>query len=199
MDRKGKQKVRYILLALAAIVTVTAVFFFSTGFGAKIRAKQMRELVIVYPELENGLKDNFTYYQNIVSRLAIFAAAVVLLNILLLGWILVATEKRDKRLTVDEYENEYDLIFEQLLKFQKGDFELLPSVKESNVSGKAESVYQKLQELGYYFSDLKSRLTEEENNTKSLVTNISHQLKTPLASIRMYHELAGSENLSKEE
>jgi len=66
-------------------------------------------------------------------------------------------------------------------------------------SGKLENVIDKLRSLAYYFSDLKSHLIEEENKTKSLITDISHQLKTPLASIRMFHEMAKSAELSEEE
>mgnify|MGYP003295510470 CR=1 FL=1 len=73
---------------------------------------------------------------------------------------------------------------------------LLKRVKENNL---IKNIYEKLKELGYYFSDLKLRLGTEENSTKALITNISHQLKTPLASIRMCHELAKSSELSKEE
>ena len=39
----------------------------------------------------------------------------------------------------------------------------------------------------------------EENSTKALITDISHQLKTPLASIKMSHELSLASDLSEEE
>lgn len=199
MDRKGKQKVRYILWILAAIVLITVAFLCIIGYEAKVREKQMRELVIIYPEIESELEDNFTYYQAHVVRSELIIMAVIILLILLLGCLLIMMEGREKRMSAAEYEKEYDLIYEQLLKFLKGDYELLPSIKECNAAGKLENVHEKMRELGYYFSDLKSRLMEEENNTKSLITDISHQLKTPLASIRMCHELAGSEDLSEEE
>lgn len=48
-------------------------------------------------------------------------------------------------------------------------------------------------------SDLKERLEQEENSTKALITDISHQLKTPLASIKMSHELSLTEDFSEEE
>ena len=60
-------------------------------------------------------------------------------------------------------------------------------------------VRELLRELAYYFSDIKERLVEEENSTKALITDISHQLKTPLASLRMSHELTEAENLTESE
>ena len=40
---------------------------------------------------------------------------------------------------------------------------------------------------------------KEENNTKALITDISHQLKTPLASLRMSYELIRAEKLTDSE
>ena len=58
-------------------------------------------------------------------------------------------------------------------------------------------------ELNYIYeqqiSDLKERLAQEENSTKALITDISHQLKTPLASIKMSHELSLTADFSEEE
>lgn len=42
-------------------------------------------------------------------------------------------------------------------------------------------------------------LEKEDADTKALITNISHQLKTPLAAIRMSHELAAGNCVSDEE
>lgn len=97
-----------------------------------------------------------------------------------------------------EAENELDYIYEQLLRFQNGNVDMLP-LPEENGLHRFGDVYDKLRELGYYFSNLKERLEQEENSTKALITDISHQLKTPLASIRMSHELSLSSDLSEEE
>ncbi|MCI8939300.1 MAG: sensor histidine kinase [Dorea sp.] len=60
-------------------------------------------------------------------------------------------------------------------------------------------IEEALLELGGYLQDKRHRYEEEEEATKALITNISHQLKTPLASLRMSHELASREDLSEEE
>ena len=61
------------------------------------------------------------------------------------------------------------------------------------------NVFDALKELDNNLLMLRERYAKEENNTKSLITDISHQLKTPLASLKMSHELMQSEDLSDKE
>ena len=98
-----------------------------------------------------------------------------------------------------EVRGEIELICEQLQQFRKGDFVLMPELSDIQNAGKWIGIHERLRELGYYFSNLKEQLAEEENSTKALITDISHQLKTPLASLRLSHELANTENLTEEE
>lgn len=116
--------------------------------------------------------------------------------IVLAGIYLLLTSANKQKLT--EAENDLNFVYEQLLSFQNENMDILPLPEESS-SQKFGEVYDKLRELGYYFSDLKERLAQEENSTKALITDISHQLKTPLASIKMSHELSLSSDLSEEE
>lgn len=199
MDKKGKRKIGYILWALAAVLIVMMVSFCSISYEVKIREEQMQELIVIYPEIENELQENFSYYQDHVVHAKLIVMTVMILLILILGGSLVMIERQEKRNIIKEFNYEIDLIYEQLLRFNKGNFEILPSLEESSVTGKLENIHEKLRELGYYFADLKLRLMEEENSTKTLITDISHQLKTPLASIRMCHELAKSSELSEDE
>lgn len=53
--------------------------------------------------------------------------------------------------------------------------------------------------MGKYFSMLREKLEQEENSTKSLITDISHQLKTPLAAVRLNYEMMQEECLTEEE
>ena len=55
-----------------------------------------------------------------------------------------------------------------------------------------EELQEKYIELQNHFEKVREKLSREENNTKSLITDISHQLKTPIASLKMSCELAGS-------
>lgn len=196
MDRKSNQKIIYCLLVLI-IVLLVGLFSFSLIYESKIRGEQLQELIIIYPEIEAELYENFLYYKDRAARLKLIAEVSVICLTGLLYFILLLHKKREDAIKI--YEKEIDLIYEQLLRFQKGDFELLTYFSSSSTLDKLNNIHGKLGELGYYFSDLKERLKEEENNTKTLITDISHQLKTPLASIRICHDLAKSTDLSEEE
>ena len=61
-----------------------------------------------------------------------------------------------------------------------------------------EELREKYIELQNHFEKVREKLSREENNIKSLITDISHQLKTPIASLKMSCELAGSADLRLE-
>jgi signal transduction histidine kinase len=61
------------------------------------------------------------------------------------------------------------------------------------------SVYSKLAVLGDYLQVTSERMQQEKEETKSLVTDISHQLKTPVAALRTCFEILQQKNLSPEE
>lgn len=199
MDRKSKQKIGYIFWALAAVIIIMMLFFCSINRANHIRDEQMQELVIIYPEIETELQENFSYYKDQLVDLELAVMAAVFFLVLVLGSGFVWYEKHEQKRHMIKDDHKIDFIQEQVSRFLKGNFELIPSPEEISTTDKWGSLYEKLCELGYYFSELKVRLAKEENSTKALITDISHQLKTPLASIRMCHELAKSPELSEEE
>ena len=198
MDRKGKQKISFICLILVAISLFAAIFFCKVSNEKKIYEDQGKELSAIYPELAEELRENISYYaaKNIQIDFWIILAVMILAVIVLAGTFFILTSANKQRLT--EVENELNFVYEQLLSFQNGNMDMLP-LPENGSSQTFGDAYDKLRELGYYFSDLKERLAQEENSTKALITDISHQLKTPLASIKMSHELSLSSDLSEEE
>lgn len=109
---------------------------------------------------------------------------------------------RTKRL-IAQNDKLYTQLISELENFKRGEFHLSQDfesqIDEQLLSDKWLQVRELLSELGFYFCDLKEQLYDEENNTKALITDISHQLKTPLASLRMNHELAMTDGLTKEE
>ena len=198
MDRKGKQKISFICLILGVIALFVTLFFCNVLCENRNCEEQKKELSTIYPEIADELSENISYYaaKDIQTDFLIMLVVMLLTVIVLTGAYYLLTSANRQKLT--EAENELNYIYEQLLRFQNGNVDMLPLPEESSLQ-KFGDVYDKLKELGYYFSNLKERLKQEENSTKALITDISHQLKTPLASIRMSHELSLSSDLSEEE
>lgn len=196
---QSRQKIRYVLWTFAALAMLSLLFVCGMNYAENIRQKQLKELLVIYPELQLELQDNFSYYQGQITRFEWMIAVAVIILMFLFGVILLQLKRQEQKRTLAAYNDEMDLIYEQLIRFQKGDFESVLSAEDTVVADRWKGVHEKLREMGYYFSDLKERLAEEENSTKTLITDISHQLKTPLASVRMCHELAQSPDLSEEE
>ena len=105
---------------------------------------------------------------------------------------------RRKHAEGDDREKLLSSIYECLERFRRGDFEPLPPDTLPD-GDEEERVRETLNELGAYFRNLKDKAEEEQQSTKMLITDISHQLKTPLASLKMSHELVMTEYLDAEE
>lgn len=199
MDRKGKQKITIALFVTLGALLVLALVCAGIGAEYSIHQEQMEELEILYPELGDALQENVAFYeaQSIKTGIVVGISTVTLF-LLILGLLLWYAGRSEKRSSADE-QQKLAILYQQINQFQQGDFAMVSSWEETSSKGQWEGVYDKLQELAYALSDMKNRLQEEENSTKALVTDISHQLKTPLASIRMCHELAQSSDLGREE
>ncbi|MGN0465054.1 MAG: sensor histidine kinase [Lachnospiraceae bacterium] len=198
MDRKGKQKISFICLMVGVIALFLMLFSCKVLCEKRIFEEQKKELSTIYPELEQQLEENISYYEMKHIQADFFITLIAMIFtviVLVVSYFLLILEARRK---LKKVENEWNYIYEQLLIFQSGKVDMIP-LSEENYSQKFEDVYDKLRELGYYFSNLKEQLEKEENSTKALITDISHQLKTPLASVKMSHELSVASDLSEEE
>lgn len=71
--------------------------------------------------------------------------------------------------------------------------------KQSNLELELFASKDKLAQLSEENQILRSKIGKEEAKLKELVTNVSHQLKTPLASLKMCYEIADTQNFTKEE
>lgn len=74
-------------------------------------------------------------------------------------------------------------------KISKGEFEERVHIKSNDEIG----------ELASSLNYMAARLTDIENMRKTLVQNVSHDLRTPVASIKGYMELIEDESFTKEE
>lgn len=198
MDWKGKQKIILICMILGVTAIFVTIIFCKAIYVNNIFKNQEKELTGIYPELADELSENISYY---AAKIIQTEFPIMLIIMLLAVMALACTYYLSAHVNKQKYkeaEKEMNYIYEQLLRIQNGNVDMLPLPEESS-SRKFEDVYDRLRDLGYYLSNLKERLAQEENSTKALITDISHQLKTPLASIKMSHELSLAVDLSEEE
>lgn len=225
MDRKGKQKLkRYFIVYVIFAVFFTAGMYLITKYEENAKAMQMALLLAEHPELEGEIvaiwekpgtvglvRDNqeiekvvqmlektYGYHSGFASSEAVIKliwGAGLLLGVLVCGLFLYLDRRKGRGRDGDE--EQLQQLYECLQEFRKGEFQTYP--EETSESEQWMKVWETVKELGQYFGDLKERLSQEEDSTKSLNTDISHQLKTPLASLRMSHELAAENRVTEEE
>lgn len=118
----------------------------------------------------------------------------VILSILLFGGYLLALEgiRRSERKEMKVKLTEISGFLEQ---FQKRQYR----VEGITYLTEEENIYEQLQSLGEMLEVLQERMEAEREETKSLVTDISHQLKTPVAALKSCFEILLNEDLNEEE
>lgn len=89
-------------------------------------------------------------------------------------------------------------VFILMLLFIGGLF-LIQRRKFQNAELKIFEMDDRLHQLDEDNLVLREKMKREEAETKALVTDISHQLKTPLASLKMCYEIADTGSFTKEE
>lgn len=80
--------------------------------------------------------------------------------------------------------------------FYNGNYDYL---SEEYGENRETLLYNRIESLGQKLQWNEERLQREKEETKALVTDLSHQLKTPVASIKMCFQLLEEENLQPEE
>ena len=87
-------------------------------------------------------------------------------------------------------------IIDTLNNFYNGNYRIHNYKFQIGMIGNINSTLDKLANKLYVE---KNKLNEEKESTKSLVTDISHQIKTPLASIKLCNSILISEDMNKNE
>ncbi|MCI6042580.1 HAMP domain-containing histidine kinase [bacterium] len=227
MDRKSNQKVRkYLGIYLGFAVLFSVFMYLLANYEMSMHQQQMLTLMANHPELEAEIlsvwkKPQNQFTTNVIrseiledtarrieetygydlrhpadgTAWRIFWAAGILTGVLLAG-AMGYREWREEEKPAGSGKNLQEL-YESLERFRQGDFEAFPDY--DGCSEEWMKLWETVRELGMYFAGLKERLREEENSTKALITDISHQLKTPLASLRMSYELAAGNQLTEVE
>lgn len=219
MDRKSHKKVRkYIIIYLVFFVFFSMFLFLLERYEAANDRQRMFGIIAAHPELEaeiiaawektertkdeDGLKilkDKYGYDPNNTAShnsWRIFWGAGLLTGTL----VIVCIGYWDCRKRDDSRENLL-ILHESLEQFRRGEFGDIPDYENEYRANSEEwrKVWESLRELGVYFAALKRACQEEEDSTKALITDISHQLKTPLASLRMSYELVSDYQLTSKE
>lgn len=227
MDGKRyKNLKKYFCIYIAFSLLFTAVLYAQASYGRTLEHRRMLTLMAAHPEWEaelivlwnkpadeGGDQKTGTEGLEIAVRTAeekygydlhkvaperqfyfFWGLGMVFGGILALGLMQWERYRRRKGLDFDET---YGKVCECLEQFRGGNFR--QPIEYDDRSEEWMNLWENLRELGIYFEGLKERLKEEEESTKALITDISHQLKTPLASLRMSHELVTADHVTEEE
>ncbi len=209
MDRKSCKKIiRYIFIVfIISLVCVTGVYFV-IRYIVDANVAQINELEGIYPELSEGMNQTSDYYNQLYEEMGIYLCIFGICVIVCVTLIMIYFNHRDLEALNDKYNEEFEDILALLENFSKGDFIFSDIFNKYSVSNddvnnlNNENMYrisELCKYLSYYFSDLIERMKSEEESTKSLITDISHQLKTPLSALRVSYELSLTSSLTSTE
>lgn len=123
---------------------------------------------------------------------------IVLLSVLILA-LYVLTSLCIWRVFARKKQQELRELGNILEQFQKQAYTLGDRLKYYGSDKVMEQVYSQLEFLGEMLAVGQQRLAAEQEGTKSLVTDISHQLKTPVAGLKTCFEILSQEELSPKE
>lgn len=91
-------------------------------------------------------------------------------------------------------------IVEQLEKIREGEYaQRLGEMDEELTDRNRKKILDELDSLGSYVELIRDQAHREKEETKSLVTDLSHQLKTPVAALISCNDILKNPDLSKEE
>ncbi len=195
-----KKKYLYVMagLILWGLFVLCGVLFLKER-ERELRWRQTKELAVIYPQLEEHLQNNDAYYEAQSAKgihmagLCLYFGGAAAAS---MGCGILLYEHRRKQRETRQLLSQ---LSEQLEQVLKGD-EMSDWVSdEDDLPDEWETFLGKLRYTCHYFLDLRQRLCREENETKALITDISHQLKTPLSSLRLSHELLTAEDLTQAE
>lgn len=92
----------------------------------------------------------------------------------------------------------FEMLETYMSEFEDGNYKYQIS-KGALKEGIHSQLLGQLENLGRTFDLMKEQMVDEKENTKALVTDISHQLKTPLSALKMSFELINDDQVGESE
>lgn len=135
-----------------------------------------------------------TFYEEYFKNCIYIVIATVLLYLIILP-IIFLLYKMEKQKRKDLIE----VINKTILNFRNEVFEQEEEFLERSENKEMESLYHNIHSLGSSVQILNEQSIREKEETKSLVTDISHQLKTPVTALKTSFEILQQEDLSVKE
>lgn len=138
--------------------------------------------------------DKTQYLKKSVKSLGTgFVSFIVMLFALVLFCVWWASKKEYKKL----YTGLEDIL-DYVEQYLKGNYDYT-RIRNKNEGDFVDDICNRTEELGSVISCFMGNMEREKERIKELVTDISHQLKTPLASLKMSYEIMTSSEFTEEE
>ncbi len=169
--RKDPVIKRAFIILLISLIFISSIVVLNNYFFIK----QLQNYNV---KLNEGLISNF------ILRNTIIIFLTLILNIVLFIRVLKYIMKKLEKVSFD------------IDRIMDGDFSTISNIEEEGILSRLESQFAQMSRRLQLNMD---SINIEKEKVKSLVTDISHQIRTPLASIKMFNSLLIEGGLTKEE
>ncbi len=151
------------------------------------QGKQLLEKYGYLKNVENVL------YQQFLQNIAVTAGGTFFLFVILFSLLWLW-----QRMILQKDKARFLQIENTLVNFRENNYEVILELDDDDEDEQEKIKYQ-LDVLGHYMKLLKEEARLEKEGTKELVSDISHQLKTPVAALDACFSVLLRDNLSEEE
>ena len=161
--------------------------------------KVLKEKNLESPEQGYEILNKYGYLEynnnilfNTFRRQSIFSAAITFIIFFALMLVLYLWQNTVRKNEVSVLSK----VEQNLIRFRENNMKVL-EVGEG--TDEQQKIVYELESLGSQLQLLREEARQEKEGTKELVADISHQLKTPLASLKLYNTLLIEEELDDED